>query len=78
MKDQTAIEELARRCAVKGLRLRDAVDLFLALYRADALAQTGGNVTKAAELAGVNREALQRARRNYRNSEGASESSKSE
>lgn len=57
-----AITFLARRAAEKGLRLRDARALFDALYRADALALSGGNVTRAAERAGVNRENFSRHR----------------
>lgn len=66
------IEEIARRCARKGLRRKDALALFTALYRADALGATGGNVTRAAEIAGVNREAFSRMRRLSEFDHGAS------
>lgn len=54
------IKYIARRCANKGLRLRQARALFDALHIADALGQTGGNVTKAAKIAGVTRTSLLR------------------
>ena len=69
------IEALARKCALKGLRLRDAQALFGALYRADVLAVAGGNMTRAAELAGVNREAFLRMQKKQDIGQGAGESS---
>ena len=54
----TPTEWLARHCVVKGLRLRDAVALFEALYIADAIAAERGNVTAAAARAGVSREMI--------------------
>lgn len=57
---RTPIQALAQKCANAGLRLRDARTLFDALYIADALAQTGGVKSRAATIAGVQREALSR------------------
>lgn len=57
---KTAAENLGRVCAEKGLRLRDAKYLFDALYVSDALMLSGGNITKAAERAGIRRENLTR------------------
>lgn len=54
------IAALARRSAASGLKLRQAVSLFEALYAADCLVVSKGNVTRAAEVAGVNRECFQR------------------
>lgn len=61
--DPTPIEALARKCATSGLKYRDAKVLFEALYQADALKLAGGNVSKAAEIAGTNRECIHRRRR---------------
>ena len=58
-----AILELARRTARANLKLRDARALFDAIYRADALILAGNSIGRAAKLAGVNREALMRQRR---------------
>lgn len=60
--DTEAIEWLARRCAARGLRWRDAMTLFDALYIADALAIEGGNVSAAAIRAGIERKTLYRHR----------------
>lgn len=61
--DHDPIKWLARRCAGRGLGMQDARTLFEALYIADALAVAGGNVTRAAEIAGVNRATIVRHRR---------------
>lgn len=58
MSAPTPTEWLARHCAAKGLRLRDAVALFEALYIADAIAAGAGNVSAAAQRAGVGREMI--------------------
>ena len=60
MTDTGPIKALAKKCALAGLRLRDANFLFDALYVSDSLAQTHGNKSKAAGIAGMNREALTR------------------
>ena len=57
------IEALARRSAVAGLGLRDARQLFEALYIADALVLSQGSVTGAADIAGVTPASLWRKRR---------------
>lgn len=56
------IRRIAQRCARANLRLRDARALFEAIYRADALALEGGNITRAAKRAGVIRETFHRQR----------------
>lgn len=58
----THIEALARRSARAGLKLRDARALFNALYVADALMLSGGNMHKAAVRAGYEPAALFRMR----------------
>ncbi len=60
MADLGPIQALARKCASRRLKLRDAVALLDALYIADALARTGGNKSKAAEIAGIGREHIHR------------------
>lgn len=52
------VEELAKK--LTPLRLKQARYVFDALYLSAILRKTGGNVTEAARLAGVNREAIQR------------------
>lgn len=47
------IKWLARRSAVANLTLKQAQNLFGALYAADALMIAEGNMTKAAERSGV-------------------------
>ena len=63
MTAQKAIKTLARTLAKDGLRLPDARYVFDALYVHSALKLSDGNQTKAARLAGVNRECLIRMRR---------------
>lgn len=58
MPNYSAIKILAQRCAAANLKMRDANVLFYALYVADALALAKGNRSRAAIIAGVNREAL--------------------
>lgn len=49
MTDRTHhIEALARRCAKRGLTLRNARRLFEEMYMADMLALTGNNLAEAA------------------------------
>lgn len=62
MESEEQIKRLAESAARCGLRLRDARFLFDTLYVTGALVRSGGNQTKAAEIAGVNREALIRMR----------------
>lgn len=52
------IEKLAK--SLTPLRLRQARYVFDALYLSAVLKLAGGNVTKAAKIAGVNREAINR------------------
>ena len=66
------IKALARRCAHSNLRLRDAQNLFHTLYFADALKNNRGNVTHAAEAAGVNRECFIRYRAKLEKARGDS------
>ena len=40
-------------------------DAFEEAYLREALRQTGGNITRAAEIAGVNRKFIQRAMKRY-------------
>lgn len=54
------IKRLARLCAMKGLKLKDARSLFDALYIADALIVEDGNKTKAAQRAGMGRTHIMR------------------
>lgn len=61
------ITALARECAGRGLRLRDALSLFEAVYIASVLASTGGNKAQAAEAMGIRPETLSR----YHTREGA-------
>lgn len=49
------IETLARKCARANLDLRDARALFHSLYISDAIMLAGGNKSKAAEIAEVER-----------------------
>lgn len=58
--DTSPIKALAQKCARAGLKIDDAVALFTALYIADALALHNGNVSRAAERAGINRVTLAR------------------
>ena len=57
-----AIKGLARHTAQAGLKRRDALALFEALYMADAIMLSGGDKTRAADRAGVSRFAIYRAR----------------
>ena len=70
MTAEDRIKALARECAVKGLRLREARALFDALHTADAIYAAGGSMAEAAALQGQNREALHR--RSIRTQRGAS------
>ena len=49
------IAHLARKCANANLRMAHAVDLFVALYLADAVGLERGNITHAADRAGIAR-----------------------
>lgn len=60
MNDSMVIAHLAHKAARKGLKFRDAVALFEALYICDAIVMAGGNKTRAAEAAGVDRPYLSR------------------
>lgn len=62
----TPLQALARKCAMAGLKLDDAVALFTSLYIADALAMCQGNVTRAAEHAQISRVTLARNNRRAR------------
>ena len=57
------IQFIARKAAIKGLKLCDAQALFDAMYDADALVLAKGNIAKAAEIAGINKAAFYRRRR---------------
>ena len=57
---QRKIAWLARTCAGRNLTLRQARRLFDSLYFADCFSLGGGNVTKAAEIADVPREYMQK------------------
>ena len=70
MKAEDRIKAVARELAVKGLRLREARALFVALHTADAVYAAGGSMTKAAALQGQNREALHK--RSIRTQRGVS------
>ena len=61
--DFSHVEALARLCAERGLRLRDARRLFEELYLADALWLSGGRVVAAADRVGLTTGALCRRRR---------------
>lgn len=50
-----AIRNLARTCAENNLSLREARALFEMLYIADCVRLSGGNRSKAAEIAGIER-----------------------
>lgn len=52
--------KLARACADAGLSIHSARAIFEAVYLSDVLAVSGGNVTKAAEIAGIRREQIHR------------------
>ena len=58
MPDHSAIQHLARKCAFANLRLGQAVELFTALYLADAMFLARGNQTTAAKNAGVHRSTI--------------------
>lgn len=53
MPDHAVIQHLARRCAGANLRMAQAVDLFTVLYLADAVMLASGNLTSAADKAGI-------------------------
>jgi predicted DNA-binding protein (UPF0251 family) len=52
------IKALAEKCARGGLSIKASVDLFEALYIADALVLSGGIIAKAAAKAGISRSAV--------------------
>jgi DNA-binding NtrC family response regulator len=54
------IEALAHETVIRGLKLKDARDIFEAVYMANALSVAGGSKTKAAEIAGIQREHVSR------------------
>lgn len=69
MEKPTPIQILARRCAEQGLKIRDARAFFEAAYMADALVQSGGNRTRAAEIAGFKRTSFYKLRRRVESKE---------
>lgn len=55
------IKALAQKCARANLSMSQANSYFTTLYLGDALAVCGGNVTAAAERAGISRGSYSRA-----------------
>lgn len=67
MTPEERIQALARACARARLDLKSSRGLFDRMYCADAIMVSNGRIDKAAELAGVNREAVVRIMRGLRN-----------
>ena len=54
------IQFIARKSAASNLQLRDASDLFTALYCADALFIAGGDCSLAADILGIDKSYFRR------------------
>ncbi|WP_366942701.1 helix-turn-helix domain-containing protein [uncultured Roseobacter sp.] len=66
MLERDPIKFVARRCAMRGLNLKDARDLFDALMISDAIALEDGNKTKAAKRLGIKPAQLHRIKSRHR------------